>query len=170
MKNLIDVFWKVCLFKLKPQDLPSSSFLMLASIVAYGIASALVGLTSLPPVAAILSAVLDVALMGAMTQLLLWIRELGPRFQQTFTALMGTGAILGFLALPLFFMQMQLGDEGVVLPSLFILGLMFWNLSIIGHILRHAISAPFFVGVMLAVIYMYVSISVMRSLFSTVAQ
>ena len=74
---------------------------MLVSALAYGFASALVGLLSLEPIPALLSAVLDVALMGAMTQLLLWIRELGPRFQQTFTALMGTGAILGMLALPL---------------------------------------------------------------------
>jgi hypothetical protein len=167
MKNLIDVFWKICVFKLKPQDLPASGFLMLVSVVAYALASVLVSLMSLAPGVALLAALFDVALMGAMTQTLLWIRELGPRFQQTFTALMGTGAILGFLALPLLFVQMLLGEEGAMVPTILMLALTFWNLAIVGHILRHAITAPFFVGALLAVLYMYVSISIMRSLFAT---
>ena len=107
------------------------------------------------------------ALMGAMAQLLLWIRELGARFVQTFTALMGTGAIMGVLALPLLFIQLQMGEQPALIPSLLILGLMIWNLAIVGHILRHAMGAPFFVGVLLAVVFMYVSVSVMRSLFVT---
>ena len=167
MSKVINAFWKICLLKLAPQDLPASSGLMLLSMLAYGIASALVGLLSLSPEKAFLSGVLDIALVGAMTQLLLWIRQLGARFLQTFTALMGTGAILGLFALPLLFMQMQTGDQPALLPSVLILGLMIWNLSVAGHILRHAISAPFFVGVLLALVYMYVSISVMRSLFVT---
>ena len=168
MKNVIDVFWKICLFKLRPQDLPVSSFLLLVSTVAYAIVGLLVGLTSLSLGEALISTVLDIALVGSMTQLILWIKEMGPRFQQAFTALMGTGAIVGFLALPLAFLQMQAGEEPAVLPSVLLLGLVMWSLGIVGHILRHTISAPFFVGVMLAVMYMYVSMSIMRSLFVTV--
>ena len=166
MNKLIDAFWKICLFKLGPQDLPASSALMLISTLAYGVASMLGAMLKLSPGAAFLSGLLDAALVGAMTQLLLWIREKGARFQQTFTALMGTGAILTFLALPLVYVQLQLGDQGAVMPSILVLGLTLWYFAIIGHILRHAISAPFFVGVLLAILYMYVSTSVMRSLFS----
>ncbi len=167
MGKLIDVFWKICLFRLAPQDLPTSSFLMAASALVYGIASMLGNLLVLSPGAAVVSGMLEVALIAAMTQLLLWIKELGPRFQQTFTALMGSGAIIFIMALPLSFVQMQMGEQGAILPSVMILVLVFWHLSVVGHILRHAISAPFFVGVLLAVIYMYVSISVMQSLFVT---
>jgi hypothetical protein len=166
MSKLINVFWKICLLRLAPQDLPSSAFLMYFSVAAYAFASLLVGLVSLDPLSALLSAVLDVALVAALTMLLLWIKELAARFQQTFTALMGTGAILGFLALPVVFLQAHAGEQGAALPSVMILVLMVWNLNVVGHILRHAITAPFFVGVLLALIYMYVSISVMRSLFS----
>ena len=167
MGKLIEAFWKICLFKLAPQDLPTSSVLMAVSALAYGIASALGNLLVLSPGAAVLSGALEVALIGAMTQLLLWIKELGARFQQTFTALMGSGAIIFLMALPLSFIQMQMGDQGAILPSVMIVVLVFWYLSVVGHILRHAISAPFFVGVLLAVIYMYVSISVIQSLFVT---
>ena len=169
MGKLIDAFWKICLFKLAPQDLPGSSFLMMASAGAYCVASMLGNLMVLSPGAAAVAAVLEVALVGAMTQLLLWIKELGARFQQTFTALMGSGAIVFIMALPISFVQMQMGDQGAVLPSVMILVLIFWHLSVVGHILRHAMSAPFFVGVLLAVIYMYVSISVIQSLFVTQA-
>jgi len=169
MKKVIDVFWKICLFKLAPQDLPVSSFLLLVSMLGYGLAGVLVGLMSLSPGQAIISSVLDIALVGSMTQLLLWIKEMGPRFQQAFTALMGTGAIMGFLALPLVFLQVQAGDQPALLPSVMLLGLVMWSLGIVGHILRHTISAPFYVGVLLAVLYMYVSMSIMRSLFATVS-
>jgi len=166
MKKVIDVFWKICLFKLAPQDLPASSYLLLVATLAYGLAGILVGLMSLSPGQAFIYGVLDIALVGSMTQLLLWIKEMGPRFQQAFTALMGTGAIMGFLALPLVFLQIQAGDQPALLPSVMLLGLVMWSLGIVGHILRHTISAPFFVGVLLAVMYMYVSMSIMRSLFS----
>ena len=142
---------------------------MMASAGAYCVASMLGNLMVLSPGAAAVAAVLEVALVGAMTQLLLWIKELGARFQQTFTALMGSGAIVFIMALPISFVQMQMGDQGAVLPSVMILVLIFWHLSVVGHILRHAMSAPFFVGVLLAVIYMYVSISVIQSLFVTQA-
>lgn len=167
MGKLIHAFWNICLLRQAPQDLPASNALMMLSMLAYGVASILVGLLSLSPGAAFMSGLLDVALMGAMTQLLLWIRELGARFVQTFTALMGTGAIMGVLALPLLFIQLQMGGQPALVPSLLILGLMIWNLAIVGHILRHAMGAPFFVGVLLAVVFMYVSVSVMRSLFVT---
>lgn len=166
MKKVIEVFWKICLFKLAPQDLPSSSYLLLVATLAYALTGIMVGLMSLSPGQAFISSVLDIALVGSMTQLVLWIKEMGPRFQQAFTALMGTGAIMGFLALPLVFLQIQAGDQPALLPSLMLLGLVMWSLGIVGHILRHTISAPFFVGVLLAVLYMYVSMSIMRSLFS----
>lgn len=167
MAKLIMMFWQVCTFKIGPQDLPSSSALMRTSILAYVLASILVSALSLSTGKALVSGILDVALVAAMTQLLLWIRELNARFQQTFIALMGSGAIIGFLALPLLAMQMAAGEQAAALPSLIIVGLMFWNVAIVGHILRHAIDAPFFVGVGIALIYMYVSVSVMRSLFTT---
>jgi len=166
MKKVINVFWQICLLKLAPQDLPASSFLMLVSMLVYGLAGILMGVMSMPAGQAFISSVLDIALVGSMTQLLLWIKDMGPRFQQAFTALMGSGAILGFLALPVLFLQMQI-DQPAFIPSLIIVSMVIWNLTVVGHILRHTISAPFYVGMLLAVTYMYVSMSIMRSLFAT---
>ncbi len=167
MGKFIYTFWQVCTFKVGPQDLPSSNNLLFSSILAYGLVSVLIAALSLPLGQALASGVLDVALVGAMTQLLLWIRELNSRFYQTFIALMGSGAIIGFIAWPLLIMQVQAGEQAMVLPSLIIVGLMIWNVAIVAHILRHTIDSPFFVGVGMALIYMYVSVSIMNSLFST---
>ncbi|HHJ80432.1 MAG TPA: hypothetical protein ENJ65_02240 [Candidatus Tenderia electrophaga] len=167
MKKVIEVFWQICLLKRAPQELPASSFLLLVSVLAYGMAGFLMGVMNMPAGQAFISSVLDIALVGSMTQLLLWIKDMGPRFQQAFTALMGSGAILGFLALPVLFLQMQMGDQPAFIPSLMIISMVIWNLTVVGHILRHTISAPFFVGMLLAVTYMYVSMSIMRSLFAT---
>lgn len=167
MGKIVDAFWKICLFRQGPQDVPASSTLMMLGMLAYATTSVFIGLLNLSPVAALLSGVFDMALVAAMTQLLLWIKDLGARFQQTFTALMGTGAILGLLALPLLYIQLQVGEQAALLPSVLILALVVWNLAVVGHILRHAMGAPFFVGLLLAVVFMYVSVSVMRSLFVT---
>ena len=48
-----------------------------------------------------------------------------------------------------------------------ILVLIFWNLVVVGHVLRHAVDAPYYVGALLAVLYMYVTVSVTRSFFVT---
>ncbi len=167
MKKVIDSFWKICLLKSAPQDLPASNFLLLMSVLAYGLAGIMIGMISMPPGQTFISSLLDIALVGSMTQLLLWIKDMQPRFQQAFTALMGTGAILAFLALPVLFLQIQMGEQPAFIPSLIIICMVLWNLTVVGHILRHAISAPFFVGMLLAVTYMYVSMSIMRSLFAT---
>ncbi len=167
MKEIINSFWQICLLKWAPQALPVSSFLLLLSVFVYGFAGLLIGLMSMSPGQALIFSVLDIALMGSMTQLLLWITDMRPRFQQAFTALMGTGAILSFLALPVLFLQIQIGEQPAFIPSLIIICMVIWSLTVVGHVLRHTISAPFFVGVLLAVTYMYVSISIMRSLFAT---
>lgn len=166
MGKLIYTFWQICIFKMAPQDLSSSNNVLFSSVLAYGFVSILIAVLSLSSGQALASGLLDVALVGAMTQLLLWIRELTSRFYQTFIALMGSGAIIGFIAWPLLIMQLQAGEQAAILPTLVIVGLMIWNIAIVAHILRHAIDAPFFVGVGMSLIYMYVSVSIMTSLFS----
>lgn len=53
----------------------------------------------------------------------------------------------------------------VVLPTLLLLALLFWNLVVVGHILRHALSTNLGMGAVLATVYMYVSLSIIKILF-----
>jgi len=47
--------------------------------------------------------------------------------------------------------------------------LMLWSLVVVAHIFRHALSIPFFFGLMLALVFYGISISAFRALFSGVA-
>lgn len=146
-----------------PQDLPSSRFLLTLTLSVYALIGICVSLLTLGPVASVISAFVDMGVLIGLTQLVLWIKDLGPRFTQTATALAGTGAIITLIALPFLVVQSQVGEDARFLPSVVVLVLMVWNLNIVGHILCHALSAKKWVGLGLAIVYMYVSISVFRA-------
>ena len=165
MFQLVNVFWQICLLKRAPQDVPASTTLLWLTLGVYSVIGFGVSLITLGGVAAFISSVVDMGLLAGLTFLVLWSRELTPRYVQTTTALAGTGAIMTALALPLLVMQAGLG-QSAMLPSVFVLVLMVWNLNIMGHILRNALDAKQWVGLLLAVMYLYVSISVFRSIFA----
>jgi len=127
----------------------------------------MVSLLTLSPLTALLSAMVDTGVLMGLAMLVLWVRELGVRYTQTATALLGTGALLMALALPFLILQMKLGEDHNFLPSIIVLALMIWNLNVVGHILRHALDTRFFVGLLLSIVYLYVSISVFRAFFGS---
>ena len=165
MLQIVDAFWKVCLMRLGPQDLPSSRFLLWSSAFAYMLVSWMVSLLTLSPLTALLSALVDTGVLMGLAMLVLWVRELGVRYTQTATALLGAGALLMALALPFLILQREMGEDNNFLPSIIVLALMIWNLNVVGHILRHALDTRFFVGLLLSIVYLYVSISVFRAFF-----
>jgi len=165
MSQLFNVFWQLCLLKSGPQNLPGSTSFLWVTLLVYGVVGFFVSLVSLSFFAALFSSIVDIALISGVTFLVLWSRELTPRFIQTTTALAGSGAIISAMALPLLVLQAGLGETSV-LPSVLVLGLMIWNLNIMGNILRHALETKAWVGLVLAVMYLYISISVFRSIFA----
>ena len=166
MLQIVEAFWKICLMRVAPQDLPSSRVLLWSTAAVYASVSCMISLLTLGPVAAVMSAIVDTGVLLGLTMLVLWVRELGPRYTQTATALVGSGTILSAIALPFLILQFQLGSDGNVLPSIIVLALMIWSLNVVGHILRHALDTKFFVGLLLSVVYLYVSISVFRAFFA----
>lgn len=163
---MIELYWKICRFRLGPQDLPASATLFTLTLVLYLLISTIIGGFDLPPERAFLSAVVDVALLLAMTRMILWARELWPRFQQTATALLGTGVLFGFVAVPLMWWQIQYERPmDAFVPSLLMFALFIWNIAVVGHILRHALNTPFYIGVALSLLYTYVSITILRAIF-----
>ena len=97
-----------------------------------------------------------------MTYLLLWMRLKPGRYQQTLTALAGGGTILALIAWPLLLWQQQSGSS---VASLLLWVFFFWNLGVFGHIIRHALSTHFAVGVLLALLYMFISYKISAILF-----
>jgi hypothetical protein len=168
MNSPIEPFWNICRFRLGPQDLPASNTLFTGTLLLYVLISSIIGGFELSPERALLSASVEVALMLGMLRMMLWVRDLWPRFQQTATALLGTGTLFGFVAVPLMWWQFQYAEPAdAFVPSLLIFILFIWSVAVVGHILRHALNTPFYVGVAVSLLYTYVSITILRAIFVT---
>lgn len=170
MGRLLQRFFEICLLRAGPQDLPASRFLLGLGLLAYCAVGVVMSVQNLDVPRAILLVALDTALLAVLLFALLWTRAALERYLQTLTALLGTGAILQLAALPILSWQQEgLGDETIsaalMIASLLLWLWLLWDLFVIGHILRHTLSARLPIGVLLGLAYLFISYSVTRILF-----
>jgi hypothetical protein len=159
------MFWDICAVKAAPQDLPASSFLLSLALLAYLVTGAVVAAFQWPLSQAILAAFLDTVFLTVLSRVLLWARMLSGRFVQTLTALAGSGAVMTVIALPLVMWQSFVGvtdANAPTLPSWLLMIWMIWNVVVVGHILRHALSTVLPLGIGLAAVYAYITFQLMR--------
>lgn len=160
MTQLIHLFWQVCLLRKGPQDVPSSLFLLVVAITMNGLV-AWGQLSMQEPALQALTETL--ALLGvslAFVFLVLQIRGLQVRYVQTTTAWLFSTTIVILLVWPIVHLIMQIMEqyEQTSFPFLWanlsvlilVIFANIWSLLISAHILRHAVNASFWVGLMLA--------------------
>ena len=116
-------------------------------------------------VQAMVASLIDTAMLVGLALAGLWVRSFKDRTTQTITALAGTGAIIGLIGYPIMIYLHSLGTDEPTFAGLFLLLLIVWNVMVIGHILRHALSLPYWAGIGISVFYMYTSIRIMSALF-----
>ncbi len=164
---LLHPFWEICLLRRGPQDLPASPFLVYLALGAHAAVVVLQALAVHSPLPALLSGVTDTAVLAALTATLLLAGRLRERIPQTLSALAGSGALIGVLALVptwwWFFAQQGGSQPGG--PWLLLLALVLWSLVVMGHVLRHALSTNLFVGLALAAVFYWFAITVRETLF-----
>lgn len=87
------------------------------------------------------------------------------RFQQAATALMGSGLMLGLLALPLvaWTRHSESSEAGLLLLALII-----WSMVIMGHILRHTFDTRFNIGLGIAVLYTLIAWNLTANFFPVI--
>ena len=164
---LIHPFVQLCLLRMKPQDLPASGTLLALVLIAHTVAGVAVATINLGFIQALAAGVVDTALMCALTTGLLMLRALRERTVQTLTALAGAGAVIGFVAYPVSLWLHGARNANAPEPALavLLLAVLGWSLTVSAHILRHAISAPFYIGLLVSVVFYWVSIRVLSNLF-----
>jgi hypothetical protein len=163
--HILKAFWEICILKAAPQDLPASTFLLAVTVAAYFAAGAVVAALQWPLSQAVLAAFLDTVFLTVLCRVLLWARMLSGRFVQTLTAMAGSGAVMTLIALPLVFWQTIVGvtdANAPTLPSWLLMIWMVWNMVVVGHILRHALSTVLPLGIGLAAVYAYITFQLMR--------
>jgi Yip1 domain len=162
VNSLLNYFVDLCLLRAKPQDLPSSSVLLMLTLLANVLVGMLVVAgTQMGPALALEESLFEVMLMLLVLHAALrWYSRPG-RFPQTATAILGSGALISLLAMPLLSVGRVEGELG----GLLLLLLVVWNTVVLGHILRHAFEVPLGQAVALSVIYTLASYVVIGALF-----
>ena len=164
---LIAPFIQVCLLRSRPQDLPASALLVYLTLGLHAFSGTLLALAYQPLPWALALGVFDTAVLALLTASLLYVSRQPVRLQQTLSALAGSGALLGVLALvpTWWWVATQTGGGDLSLPALTMLVLVVWSIVVMGHVLRHALSAPLPVGIGVAVVFYWVAVTLQDRLF-----
>ncbi len=167
MGALIHPFVQICLLRMKPQDLPSSSMLLALALLAHAVMGVTVAAVDLRFGQALAVGVIDTALLSGFTIALLMLQKLPERAVQTLTALAGAGSVIGFMAWPLslWFHDAHVADATSQTMGLVLLLVLGWSLTVSAHILRHALSAPFYLGLLVSIAFFWISLEILGSLF-----
>jgi len=163
--KLFKLLFEICRFQANPQDLPSSYLLKFLAIASYALVSLISALLSQAPAFALLSVFVDTAMLLGLGYGGLWVRNLSGRTTQTITALAGTGALIGLVGMPVLAWIQHTANNPPVLATSMLLALIIWNVGVVGHILRHALSLPIWAGMGISMFYIYTSIRVMSVLY-----
>jgi hypothetical protein len=167
MSRLILIWFDICLLRAGPQDLPASRELLGLSMASYVLASFLLSLPGYPLVAAGQLALMDASLVVVFAATTLYLTGKMARLTQTLTALSGTGTLLGLIALPVIQLLASGKDAGQppLLAGMLWLLLFGWNILVVAHIMRHALSVNFPMAIGIAILYTLVAIQIINALF-----
>lgn len=169
MKALIRYFFRLCLLRAAPQDLPASPVLLWLALGANLVAGVwLVAGAREDLGLALLEGLVDSLLMLSLLWLALRLQKLGGRFLQSATALLGSSALLAMVALVPLALTAPQGETVTPvseLAALVLLGVIGWNLLVFAHILRHSFNVSLGLGFGLAVAYTAASYNLLNQLF-----
>ena len=165
MTALLKLFIDLCRLRTAPQEVPHSQLLLLLTAASYFLVALGVSLLDQSLGLALISAAVDTALLAALAYISLWITGHHERLRQTLIALLGTGTLFGLLGWPVIAMLQQVPEGQTSNLGLVLLGLIIWNIVVIGHILRHALDMAMWIASGIALFYIYTSIRVMSALY-----
>lgn len=167
------VILKILLFRAGPQDLPYSTELTRLLLPLAVAANYCVFALVLPVPMAVVMALMMIGGMALATRSLLRARQMPERYNQTFNALLATGAVLTFALLPPFSavapkLLTALQDpkvlenpEALDMPQgavLLMNALNFWNLAVTSSIFRHAMNVNLLLGVLIALLVAFITL------------
>ena len=168
MLQFANLFLDIALLRRNPQDLPASPLLLRLSLLAVVISYVLALGSRYSIVESLARAVVDVAFLGMFVYgLLVWSQH-RARFNQSFTALCGTGTILNLISWPVFGLlgDGRSGDSFSTFGLLLMIGIVIWGIAITAHIFRQALNRDWSQAVAMSLLYMFCAYTIGALLFS----
>ena len=151
-----------------PQDDKLSPSVLVFALLAYLLMDLLQAVSSSVFTVAVAMSLVDTVLLMLFVWAVLAIADKKVRLVQTLTALAGTGAMLGLIGLPLL-LQAARARQLEASPSTAMafawLLLLAWSIAVQANIFRHALSARYGVGMLVAGVHTILAIVIMGSLF-----
>lgn len=166
MLALVKPFVDICLLRLGPQHLPASGTLLGVALLAHVLTTVALATATHGVAGALLEGVLGTLVPCLLIAGTLYVQRFGARLVQTLAALAGSGSVINVIALPLAsWLQGTPPPDGAGadLARIAVLLLMGWSIAIAGHILRHAMSVSFIVGIVLALVFSWISVALVRA-------
>ncbi len=171
ISTISKAFFDICLLRKGPQDLPKSTVLLVLCLFMYTVIDVLLTLQSRPLVDALMVSFVDVGFLLLVTSLILKQHQHLDRWHQTMTALFGTGVILGIFIFPLVLGGIMNQPEawiGQIIVLLFLI-MIVWNVAVLAHIVRHAISTSMGIAIMIAILYIWMSSLLITMIFPEIS-
>ncbi len=165
MFELLKLFFDICLLKKGPQDVPGFTSLFRILILVHAGISFTVLKLNMDSMDAAWQVLVEVLLILGLTWPILYIGRKSSRYQQTTSALLGTGAVISFIAIPA---MATLISQGTGLAFFAVVLLMIWHWVVSGHIFSHALEQPFTFGLGIAFLYILASYQIIALLFPEV--
>ncbi|RMD69390.1 MAG: hypothetical protein D6819_07065 [Gammaproteobacteria bacterium] len=163
----LKIFIDICLFRQGPQVLPPSLALLGLTLGAYFCVGFALAALTLPWSRALLAGAADTLILTFFTYAVLNLKRRLGRFVQTLSALAGSLALIGALSflptLGLYRAQMQ--GQTPTLHVFILLAILIWNIAVIAHVLRYALSMPLGLSALLSLAYVFMSLSLLQVLF-----
>lgn len=167
MYELVILILNICLFKKGPEDLPYSyNLFRLLLIIAAGI-NFLMLVMQTNGLSALMQTLVALVLICVFSGFILYLFGKPARFYQTTCALLGTDALINFLALPA--VATMTLEQGGLLVLLVFIGLIVWHWAITGHIISNALEKNLSFGLGVAFLYLFASYQVMALLFPEIS-
>lgn len=161
MTALLRLFLDIALFRKGPQDVPDSPILFALALLTDVAISTVVGALEGDVSGAVLQAVLASGLLLVFIALLLLMTSHLERLRKTATAVLGCDALITLGALPMSLLSDVFSGFGFLL-----MGILFWNLLVFAHILKHALGIGYALSVALALILTLISLDLIVRLAS----
>ncbi|HDY84701.1 hypothetical protein LCGC14_0558180 [marine sediment metagenome] len=169
--NIILRYVDLCRLKAGPADMPASVTLLQATLLAYFLLGISISRIDSAWNISIMASLADTVFMMVAIKLMLSIKGLQTRYQQTLIAIAGAGIVLDLIGLPLLYWLNQIDEpqQGTSVAMLLMIALMFWSLMVVAHIFRQALDIKVGSSAILTIIYTVLSLLVLGLTLSGVA-